>query len=194
MIIVCNIIAITLNFILLERYNRGIIRLMEKQNVNCDLVVNFYDKIKSGELPRIFEATLPIAIIQKTLFSNSEEYFKEHFGILTSEVDVLAALYTHSGTLTPTQLYDLTIFSSGGMTKVLKRLEERNYIYRKQDEKDRRCMLVCITKDGEDLIKKALDGISKECELYFATLSKDELSMLNVLLKKVLYSLNSVSK
>lgn len=95
---------------------------------NNDLLTNFYEKVKNGDLPSIFEITLPIAFIHKTIFTNGEEFLKENFALLNSEIDVLASLYTHNKVLTPTQLYDLTIFSSGGMTKVLKRLEERGYI------------------------------------------------------------------
>lgn len=134
---------------------------MEDKNVNSDLISNFYSKIEGKELPKIFELTLPIALIQKTLFANGEEFLKEKFSLITSEIDVLASLYTHGGVLSPTQLYDLTIFSSGGMTKLLNRLEDRGYIYRKQDVKDKRCMLVCITKEGEEITKEALFGFQK---------------------------------
>ena len=109
--------------------------------------------------------------------------------MLKSEVDVLASLYTNSNELTPTQLYDLTIFSSGGMTKVLKRLESRGYILRKADTKDKRCMLVCLTPSGEEVIKCSLFSISKEYEAYFDTLSAHETKELSRLLQKVLYSI-----
>lgn len=165
---------------------------MEDKNVNSGLISNFYNKLDSGELPKIFALTLPIALIQKTLFANGEEFFKERFSLMTSEIDVLASLYTHSGVLSPTQLYDLTIFSSGGMTKLLKRLEDRGYIYRKQDEKDKRCMLVYITKKGEEVTKEALFEVSKECQRYFEVLDSKEQTIFEALLKKVLTNLNNI--
>ncbi|MDA3909186.1 MAG: MarR family winged helix-turn-helix transcriptional regulator [Sulfurimonas sp.] len=130
--------------------------------------------------------TFPIALIHKTIFSHSESFLKEHFDLLNSEADVLALLYTHDKVLSPTQLYDMTVFSSGGMTKVLKRLQDRNLICRKEDPSDKRCMLVCLTQSGEKLIVKSLKDISIECSKYFEVLSQEEKQTFSTLLKKIL--------
>lgn len=165
---------------------------MKKNRVNSDLIKNFYEKVESKELPEIFMMTFPIALIQKTVVSHAEIFLKEKFNLLNSEVDVLASLYTHNHVLSPTQLYDLTIFSSGGMTKVLKRLQERGFIYRKEDEKDKRCMLVCLSQSGEEIVKRALYEISKECSKYFETFSEEEKKIFSSLLKKVLLNINKI--
>jgi len=165
---------------------------MKKNSINSDLITNFYEKVAAKELPDIFLMTFPIALIYKTIFSHSESFFKEHFDLLNSEVDVLAALYTHGKVLSPTQLYDLTIFSSGGMTKVLKRLQERDLICRKEDATDKRCMLVCLTKSGEEVIVKSLNDISKECSKYFEVFSQEEMEVFSTLLKKILLNINRV--
>ncbi|MDT8339741.1 MAG: helix-turn-helix domain-containing protein, partial [Sulfurimonas sp.] len=107
---------------------------MKKNRVHTDLITNFYDKVSEGELSEVFLMTFPIAVIQKTIFTHAESFLKEKFDLLNSEVDVLASLFTHGKVLSPTQLYDLTIFSSGGMTKVLKRLQERGLVYREEDK------------------------------------------------------------
>ncbi len=136
--------------------------------------------------------TFPIAVIQKTIFAHAESFLKEKFNLLNSEADVLASLYTHGKVLSPTQLYDLTIFSSGGMTKVLRRLQERDLICRKEDENDKRCMLVCLTQSGEEIIIKSLNEISKECSKYFEAFSEDEKELFSTLLKKILLNINRV--
>lgn len=153
------------------------------------LIPNFYKHMELGNLPEIFQFTYPIMLIDKTLFAHSENFFKEKYDLLKSEVDVLASLYTNNNQLTPTQLYDLTIFSSGGMTKVLKRLQERGYIERKADEKDKRCMLVCLTASGEEVIKCSLFKVSKEYENYFDNLTEEEKKELSRILQKLLYAL-----
>ncbi|MDD2652777.1 MAG: MarR family transcriptional regulator [Sulfurimonas sp.] len=163
---------------------------MKTNRVHTDLITNFYDKVASKELPDVFLMTFPIAVIQKTIFSHAESFLKEKFDLLNSEVDVLASLYTHGKVLSPTQLYDLTIFSSGGMTKVLKRLQERGLVYRKEDENDKRCMLVCLTQSGEELVLKSLNEISKECSKYFETFTQEERELFSTLLKKVLLNIN----
>ncbi len=165
---------------------------MKKNRVNSNLISNFYDKVDAKELPEIFLMTFPIALIHKTIFSHSESFLKERFDLLNSEVDVLASLYTHGKVLSPTQLYDMTIFSSGGMTKVLKRLQERDLVSRKEDQTDKRCMLVCLTKSGEELVVKALNDISKECSKYFEAFSEDEMKIFSTLLKKILLNINKV--
>lgn len=165
---------------------------MKKNRVNSDLITNFYDKVDVGELPEVFLMTFPIALIQKTIFSHSENFLKERFDLLNSEVDVLASLYTHGKTLSPTQLYDMTILSSGGMTKVLKRLQDRDLISRKEDTADKRCMLVCLTQSGEELIIKSLNDISKECSKYFEVFSQDEMQTFSTLLKKILLNINKI--
>lgn len=163
---------------------------MKKNRVDNNLIANFYGKIEDGGLPEVFTMTFPIALIQKTIFTHAESFLKERFDLLNSEVDVLASLYTNNKVLSPTQLYDLTIFSSGGMTKVLKRLQERGFIYRKEDENDKRCMLVCLSPSGEEIVKESLFAISKECSKYFEAFSEEERVLFSALLKKVLLNIN----
>ena len=163
---------------------------MKQNRVENNLIANFYEKVQGGELPQVFTMTFPIALIQKTIFTHAESFLKERFDLLNSEVDVLASLYTNNKVLSPTQLYDLTIFSSGGMTKVLKRLQERGFIYRKEDENDKRCMLVCLSKSGEEIVKESLFAISNECSKYFEAFSEEERVLFSALLKKILLNIN----
>jgi len=165
---------------------------MKTNNVNEELITKFYEKHAEGILPEISLMSLPITLIQKTIYTHAEVFLKEKFDMIHSEVDVLAALYTNDMVLSPTQLYDLTIFSSGGMTKLLKRLEAKGFISRKPDEKDKRCMLVCLTKNGVETIKLVFSEISKECSSYFDVLDKKEKETLSALLKKVLLNINNV--
>ena|GEM_PF-541982 len=168
-----------------------IILLMKTETPNNHLIPNFYEKVKLGYLPETFLLALPITLLHKTLLAHSENFYKEKYDLLKSEVDVLASLYVNDDELTPTQLYDLTIFSSGGMTKMLKRLESRAYVKRKADKKDKRCMLVCLTPLGKELIKSSLFEAAKEYEAYFDVLSQSESKELSRLLQKLLYALPS---
>lgn len=166
---------------------------MEKQYLNNNFINNFYNKVTSGVVPGVFSLSLPMALIHKAMISNAESFYKERYDMLKSEVDVLAVLYTNGKILSPTQLYDLTIFSSGGMTKILKKLESRELISRKADENDKRCMLVCLSEHGESTIKKVLDEASKECNNYFDVLDEKERELLSSMLKKVLLNVNKAT-
>ena len=76
------------------------------------------------------------------------------YGLQRGEFDVLATL-RRSGepyALTPTQLYDATMVSSGGMTNRLDRLEKAGLIARKPNPDDRRGTLVSLTDRGLRLV------------------------------------------
>lgn len=71
---------------------------------------------------------MPFFILHKKIFEGGNEILINKFGLNQTELDVLGALYYLGGddfTLSPTKLYEKLLFSSGGMTKVLKKLEEK---------------------------------------------------------------------
>ena len=134
----------------------------------------FYNTtIKSKEY-EIFALTLPITLIHKNMFNDTECFLKTQYDLLHSHVDVLASLYFDGNSLSPTDLYDATIFSSGGMTKVLKKLEERNLIKREASSNDKRSMLISLTKEGKDLIENCMLEIAKQKEEKFSILTQKE--------------------
>jgi len=165
---------------------------METNYINQELITSIYQKHLDGIVTDTSLMTIPITLIQKTIYAYAEVLLKEKFDMIHSEVNVLASLYTNDRVLSPTQLYDLTIFSSGGMTKLLKRLELKELITRKQDKKDKRCMLVCLTDKGEELIQVVLSDISKECSAFFDVLDEKEKDTFKELLKKVLLNMNNI--
>jgi DNA-binding MarR family transcriptional regulator len=76
------------------------------------------------------------------------------FGLSRGAFAVLAAL-RRSGPpyrLSPTQLYNALLVTSGAMTHRLDRLQERDLIVRVPDPTDRRRMLVGLTRSGHELI------------------------------------------
>jgi len=87
------------------------------------------------------------------------------------------------------QLYDATVFSSGGMTKVLKKLEDREYITRCPSQEDKRSLLVCITPLGMKIVEDALEQIVISKEKIFNILTNKEQESLNKILEKLTRSL-----
>lgn len=115
--------------------------------------------------------------------------FKKNFLLNQSELDILSTLYyktENNFTMSPTNLYDVMFFSSGGMTKVLKKLETKGYIRRVDNILDKRSKLVQLTNLGKDMTKKALKQIVELEDKYFAKLDKEEQKLLNKLLLKAL--------
>ena len=110
------------------------------------------------------------------------------FGLQPGEFDVLATL-RRSGPpyeLTPTELFEVTMMSSGGMTARPDRLERRDLVERRPNPEDRRGVLVRLTGQGVDLIERVVpEHLANEARLT-ACLTDKELLRLSELLKKLL--------
>ena len=103
------------------------------------------------------------------------------------EFDVLAALRRAGEPfiLSPTALFASMMVTSGTMTNRLQHLQEKSLIQRIDNLEDKRSLLVQLTDKGVDVIEKVVVAqIELECQLLSA-MSKEELIILNTLLKKV---------
>lgn len=80
------------------------------------------------------------------------------FGLGQGEFDVLATLRRAGAPhcLTPSQLYQSMLLSSGAMTNRLDRLERKGLIERRHSREDRRSVEVRLTEGGLALIERAL--------------------------------------
>ncbi len=156
--------------------------------MNKKYIDEFYNTTAKKSEFEIFSLTLPIALLQKNMFSQTENYLKTKYDLLHSHIDVLASLYFNGKALSPTELYDAMLFSSGGMTKVLNKLEEKNLIKREPSLNDKRSILICLTKEGENLVQEAILEIAKSKEELFEVLDKKEKEDLKNILSKLIYS------
>ncbi|TRW98642.1 MarR family transcriptional regulator [Paracoccus sp. M683] len=109
------------------------------------------------------------------------------FGLQRGEFDVLATLRRSGApfTLTPTDLYEATMMTSGGMTARLDRLEKRGLIARQPNPDDRRGTLVSLTDQGRDLVEAAVVPHAANETRLLAVLTPDERDQLNGLLRKL---------
>jgi len=158
---------------------------------------SFYNMIEKDKRLDISSISFPMHLISKELFNKMEKAIKDNFDLLNADTDVLAVLYYVGGrwknqgyALTPTQLYDNLIFSSGGMTKVLKKLEERELINREFSIMDKRKNLVCLTKKGIDLIEKVIKMKMLMSEEFFSILDEKDKENLKNILSKILYAID----
>lgn len=79
------------------------------------------------------------------------------FGLGEGEFDVLATLRRQGGdfALTPSDLSEQTVVTSGAVTKRVDRLVARGYVQRQPSGTDGRSRLVALTPAGKKLIDKA---------------------------------------
>ena len=107
------------------------------------------------------------------------------FGLGQGEFDVLATL-RRSGepfTLSPSQLYQSMMLSSGAMTSRLDRLENKGLIEREHSKEDRRAVHVSLTTEGKTLIDKALPQHIQCQSALLAGVSVEDRPMLLQILK-----------
>lgn len=156
--------------------------------MNKKYIDKFYNTTAKKDEYKVFALTLPINLIYKDMYGASEDFIKTNYDLLHSHIDVLASLYFNGNSLSPTELYDAMLFSSGGMTKVLNKLEERNLIKREPSLDDKRKTLICLTFEGETLVKDCIEKIAKAKESIFEVLNEEEKENLQNILKKLIYS------
>ncbi|EQB39896.1 hypothetical protein M947_04765 [Sulfurimonas hongkongensis] len=131
--------------------------------------------------------TLPLILISEKILARITILLEKKYSISTSELDVLSSLHScvdEKHTLSPTKLYERLFFSSGGMTKVLKKLEAKGFIKRLDNKEDKRSKLVRLTKSGKEIVEKSLsDVIELEEEMFGHVDAKDRESLSRLLFK-----------
>jgi DNA-binding MarR family transcriptional regulator len=141
--------------------------------------------------------TLPMALFGR-LSEAAERVMREHMnplfaqaGLQSGEFDVLATL-RRSGEpymLSPTQLYEAAMISSGGMTDRLDRLEGAGLVERRPDPKDRRGKLIALTDAGRRLIDETIGRHVSNEERLLSSLTEAEQQTLDALLRKLVAGL-----
>jgi DNA-binding MarR family transcriptional regulator len=133
-----------------------------------------------------------IATINKHLSAAFEETLAGH-GLSHGEYKLLLRLATRSADnrMSAGDLSRALMLSSGAMTNRLDRLESAGLVRRVADPRDRRGVLVELTDIGKKTIDEAVtEQAAKEIDV-LSVLKPRELTNLNLLLRKVLVSLES---
>ena len=132
----------------------------------------FYNEMRDTKgASSISTVTIPMAIIYNSLITTCSKNIRGHNDLTKSEVDVLIALSQHGHTMSPTELYKALVFSSSGIAKVLKKLEKKELISRKESDEDKRSMLVVLEKKGLDIATESLAKIESYHEKFFINLN-----------------------
>jgi len=125
--------------------------------------------------------------LSKHLERSLQETFSE-FGLTVAEFDVLAAL-RRSGQpyrLSPTELFNTLMVTSGTMTHRIDRLEQTDLVKRIPDMNDRRGLLIELTDKGFNLIERAVEAHVMNEHRILSVLEQSERQDLAQLLRKLL--------
>ncbi|GIU05609.1 MULTISPECIES: MarR family winged helix-turn-helix transcriptional regulator [unclassified Shewanella] len=93
--------------------------------------------------------------------------------------------------LSPTELYQSLLFSSGGLTKVLVRLQESGLIERCDNYEDKRSKLVVLSAKGKDLVEEVMPELHRQEQKMLSALSSHELDQLDDMMRRVTKTMNS---
>lgn len=113
-----------------------------------------------------------------------EKVFKQH-QLNSIEFDILATLRRSQAPLTPTELYQTLMLSSGVMSTRIESLVQRGLLQRLASEEDRRSCRVELTEQGMTLIDPVVNEHVQNMEKMLSPLNKKEREQLAELLKKL---------
>ncbi|QEM83665.1 MarR family winged helix-turn-helix transcriptional regulator [Halomonas binhaiensis] len=133
-----------------------------------------------------------ISRLMAYLRQGMDPVFHAH-GLNGASFDVLATLL-RSGppyALTPSELIDWTMVTSGTMTNRIDRLAEAGLVERRPNPEDGRGSLIALTDKGKTLIDRAVSDHCRKQEELLTPLSAEEIETLNALLSKWLHQASS---
>ena len=96
--------------------------------------------------------------------------------------------------MSPTELSEIVVRSSGGMTQILDRLERAGLVARTPDPADRRKVLVALTDEGLHTADAANERYAAERERLLADLSSDEVQRLDDAIHRLLEVMTTDSR
>lgn len=126
-----------------------------------------------------------VIVLAQHLERSVEGVLEKH-GLSLGQFDILATLRRNGkkGGLTPTQLLESVVLSSGGMTARLDALADAGFVRRKQNPDDRRMVVIELTSKGRRTIDNATKTRFKEAKDSLPTFNEDEMGTLTGLLRK----------
>ena len=113
-------------------------------------------------------------------------------GLQVADAEALVALRSQGEPymLSPTQLCYFMLISSGGLTKVLKRLESQEWVERVPNPDDGRSQLVKLAAKGIDVLEEAVIAVAAVEKQSMAGITQEEHDQLQRLLAKMAANLN----
>lgn len=118
----------------------------------------------------------------------------DEFGLTSSQLEILGAVFhltKENKEITQILLSQETHIDPMTTSTILRNLQKKGLIIRKESETDTRARIVELTKDGEDLFSKAISKIKLIYDKLFENIDVESLKKhLNILLNE----LNSINK
>lgn len=131
--------------------------------------------------------TIPMTILTNMLHLRSK-HISENIGLTQAETDMLVVLFVYNDGLTASEISDRMVFSSGGISKVVKKLELKKLIYKKDSLEDKRSTLLYLENEGREIALTCMPQFRENDKYFYDVLNETEKDILEKALKKILYS------
>jgi DNA-binding MarR family transcriptional regulator len=157
---------------------------METPDV-IDRMLTAWEKVRPDLDASPLEVVGRVIVLAQHLERSVETALEKHH-LTLGEFDILATLRRHGpkGGLTPSQLLESVMLSSGGMTARLDGLAKANLIHRKADKEDRRKVMIELTAKGRRVIDSATKTRFREAADSLPPLNERETRDLAVYLRR----------
>lgn len=116
--------------------------------------------------------------------SNIQNSFMKEFGLTMPQFNVLRILRGAKQSLNVQTIKDRMVEKSPNSTRLLDKLEAKNFILRRNDSEDKRAVMVSITEGGLAVLIR-IDEKLKEKDFFNISLSDKEAEILSNLLDKL---------
>src|SRR6202171_1141607 len=166
---------------------------MEKKQDSVDVIKREFAQSLPGVDVGAAAVTGRIRRTNFHLNRNAEEVFNG-FNTTGASFDVLAALYAAGPPyqMTPTDFYRGHVMSSAGVTARLDVVERAGLARRSRDPRDRRCVIVTLTKAGQKLVRDAAQALYRRQAFVQKVYTERERRQVLNLLKRLLNSLERI--
>ena len=150
-------------------------------------------KMKTKEVVVDFENSIGpwLGSTVKILEYHLQERFNTYNLDLTKEqMIVLKKLYVQDG-LNQNELAFLTIRNKSSLTRLLSKMEKKNYVLRKQSIEDKRINHVYLTEHGKEIFQKSKPAIKEMITIMEQNISESEKQQMIKILKKIQHNFDS---
>lgn len=112
----------------------------------------------------------------------------DRFGLHFIDYSLLRVLQTAGPPYraSPTELSQILLRSSGGITQIVDRLEHAGYVRRAPDPTDRRKMLAELTDEGRDVAQRANTAYARDRKRILHSLSDAEIEQIDAAIRLLL--------
>ncbi len=145
--------------------------------------------------PNVRAIAARIARIDKRIRTATSAILQRH-ALLDNEFRLLAGLMRSGAPYrrSPSELAPRYVpVTSGGLTGVINRLEQRRLVRRSSHDSDQRVVLVELTREGRVLARKAMADFAAVEQRLIGALSQDELDRGNAFLRRLLRTIEQAT-